>query len=361
MIKINKNGVLHLQTELNKSCGVTRSILRVIKNSHHYEHHVISLGGDALDRFEGYNYKIIKADRNSLIGTMKIFFTLLKYIKQNNIRIIHAHHRYFDLLSFLLKRFTPVKTVTTVHSKVYKKKLFSYKSDKVIVASDAIRMHVMENFNVKPSNINLIPYFVDKSEIKITKIKEEIFSEIGLKQGAPLLGYFGRIDIKEKGVDILLDALKMVTYKIPSTFLILVGNGIDEKILKEIALKEKLPTLFLGNLDHIWNYLNACDIVILPSRVEPFNIVMIEAGFLGKPVIGARVDGIAETLKDHRTGILFSKGNADDLKNKIIELLTDKNLMESIGHNLKDDVQNRFTLENIIPRIEEFYNRLLLQ
>jgi glycosyltransferase involved in cell wall biosynthesis len=358
---INKNGVLHLQTELNKTCGVTRSILRIIKNSHNYEHHVISLGGDALDRFEGYNYKIIHEDRNSFIGTMKIFFTTLHYIKRNNIRIIHAHHRYFDLLSFLLKRFTPVKTVTTVHSKVYKKKLFSYKSDKVIVVSNAIKLHLMENFNINPSDIYLIHNFVDKNEIKIIQNKEEIFSEIGLTQGAPLLGYFGRIDIKEKGVDVLLDALEMVADKIPSIFLILAGNGVDEKILKEIALKKNLPVLFLGNLENIWNYLNACDIVILPSRVEPFNIVMIEAGFLGKPVIGANVDGIAETLKDHRTGILFSKENADDLKNKIIELLTDKNLMERIGHNLMDDIHNRFTIENIIPRIEEFYSRLLLQ
>jgi glycosyltransferase involved in cell wall biosynthesis len=88
---------------------------------------------------------------------------------------------------------------------------------------------------------------------------------------------------------------------------------------------------------------------------------MIEAGFFGKPVIGAKVDGIAETLKDHGTGILFTKENADDLKNKIIELLTDKNLMERIGNNLKDDVHNRFTSENIIPRIEELYTRLLQQ
>jgi glycosyltransferase involved in cell wall biosynthesis len=153
----------------------------------------------------------------------------------------------------------------------------------------------------------------------------------------------------------------MLADKIPSVFLILAGNGVDEKILKQTALKKKLPALFLGSLDNIWNHLNACDIVILPSRIEPFNIVMIEAGFFGKPVIGAKVDGIAETLKDHRTGILFTKENADDLKNKIIELLTDKNLMERIGNNLKDHVHNSFTSENIIPRIEELYTRLLQQ
>ena len=142
---LNKNAVLHLLIELNQTFGVTRSILRVIKNSNNFEHHVIALKGDALDRFEGYNYQIINADRNSFIGSLNIFFRVRHYIKQNNIRIVHAHHRYFDLLSFLLKKFTSVKTVTTVHSLVYKKKLFSYKSDKIIAVSNAIKQHLMES------------------------------------------------------------------------------------------------------------------------------------------------------------------------------------------------------------------------
>lgn len=356
---MNKNAILHLQIELNKTCGVTRSILRIIKNSRNFEHHVISLGGDALDRFDGCNYKIIKADRRSLVGTIKIFLLILRYIKQNDIRIIHAHHRYFDFLSFILKGFTSVKTVTTVHSKVYKRKLFSYKSDRILAVSNAIKLHLMEYFSINPSKIFLISNFVDAKEINITQNKREIFSEIGLSSEARLLGYFGRLDINEKGVDVLLDAIEKVSINIPSVFLILAGSGVDEYKLKDIADKKNLSVLFLGNLDNIWNYMDACEIIILPSRVEPFNLVMIEAGLLGKPVIGANVDGIVEIIKDHKTGILFCKENADDLKNKIIELLTEKNLMEKLGNCLKNEVQIGYTSEKIIPQIEEFYSGLL--
>jgi glycosyltransferase involved in cell wall biosynthesis len=353
--------ILHLQIELNKTCGVTRYISRLIKNSNNLEHHVIALGGDATERFQGFNYKIIDADRNSLIGTIKIFFVLLNYIKKHRINIVHSHHRYFDLLAFLLKRFVSIKTVTTVHSKVFNKKLFSYKSDKIIVVSNAIKQHLMNNFNVSPSDIILMKNFVDQDEVKITQKKEEIFTGIGLNSTTRLVGYFGRLDIREKGVDILLDALKKVKEYVPSVFLILAGNGIDEKILKESALNNNLPALFLGKIDNIWDYINTCEIVILPSRVEPFNLVMIEAGLLSKPVIGANIDGIAETLRDQVNGILFDKENIDDLTNKIIELLSDKIKMETIGRNLKDKVLNEYTSEKVIPLIEEFYNRLLLQ
>jgi glycosyltransferase involved in cell wall biosynthesis len=258
-----------------------------------------------------------------------------------------------------LKGFVSVNTVTTVHSKVYKKKLFSYKSDRIIAVSKAIKLHLIENFNINPSKIFVISNFVDTKENNITKNKDEIFIEIGLAPGTRLLGYFGRLDINEKGVDILLDALEKVLINIPSVFLILAGDGVDAIKLKDMAIKENLPVRFLGNLDNIWNYLNACEIVILPSRVEPFNLVMIEAGLLGKPVIGADVDGISEIIKDHKTGALFCKENVDDLKDNILELFTDQGLKEKIGKSLNNDVQSMYTSEKIIPQIEDFYNRLI--
>ena len=86
---------------------------------------------------------------------------------------------------------------------------------------------------------------------------------------------------------------------------------------------------------------------------------MIESGLLSKPVIGTNVDGISEIIKDHETGALFCKENVDDLRDNIIELLSDKDLMNKIGKNLNIDVQNKYISEKIIPQIEDFYNKLL--
>jgi glycosyltransferase involved in cell wall biosynthesis len=352
-------GILHLQIELNKTCGVTRAILRIIKNSTNYDHHVIALGGNAVDRFKGCRYKLITADRNSILGTVKIFFEIRDYIKNNKIRIVHAHHRYFDLLAFLLKRFTSVRTVTTVHSEVYKKKLLSYKSDEIIAVSNAIKFHLIKNFNLNTSNITFISNFVDVKEIEITKGKEEVFSELGLKKGTEIIGYFGRLDINEKGVDILLDAFEKVSQDNNSVVLILAGDGVDAKELKEIAVRRRLSALFLGNVDNIWNYMNVCDMVVLPSRVEPFNLVMIEAGLLNKPLIGSDVGGIAETIEDNVTGFLFKKENVNELSDRITTLLADKNLMFKLGSNLNNLVLRKFTSEIIIPKIESLYGRLL--
>ena len=122
--------VLQLQTELNLACGVTRTISQIIKNSSsEYEHHLIALGGDGLSRFELINVppKILNLNRASIIGTIKILIFIYKYCEQNSIDIIHSHHRYFDSMVWVLNFFINIKTMTSVHSKVYGKKIFSYK------------------------------------------------------------------------------------------------------------------------------------------------------------------------------------------------------------------------------------------
>ncbi len=104
--------ILHLQTELNLSCGVTRTISQITKNtSRDFEHHLIALDGDGLSRFTdfGFHPTLLKYKRNSVIGAIKIFKSLAKYCKNNSIQIIHSHHRYFDALSKLLKLFLSVK------------------------------------------------------------------------------------------------------------------------------------------------------------------------------------------------------------------------------------------------------------
>ncbi len=100
--------ILHLHTELNLACGITRTITQIVSNSSKSSiYHIISLGGNALNRFEIYNVKLIvfTFDRNTLSGTLKILFALFTYCKKNSVQIVHSHHRYFDTLIWILRPF----------------------------------------------------------------------------------------------------------------------------------------------------------------------------------------------------------------------------------------------------------------
>lgn len=350
-----KPAVLHLQIELNKTCGVTRSIQRIIRHSHNFEHYVIALGGDAVDRFEGTNYKIINADRNSITGTLEIFFTIVRFIIKHKIGIINSHHRYFDLLSTFLKYLTGVNTITTIHSKVYDKKSFSYKADRLIAVSNCIKEHVVSNFKPDAGKITVINNFIDPDEVKIITPKEILLKEMNIPEDSVILGYFGRLDIKEKGVDILIDAFKKAAGEFNNIYLFISGIGVDESILREKAGEMKIPVKFLGAIDNIWDYVYLSDIIILASRIDPFPITMIEAGLAGKAFIGSDADGIPEFIDNYIDGILFCKEDISELYIKMKELISDKSLRIKLGNKLHQKVLSDYVPEKIIPLLEDIY------
>jgi len=352
----NKPGVLHLQIELNKTCGITRSIRRIIGNSSNFEHYVIALGGDAVDRFEGTNCRIINVNRNSIIGSFEILFAIIRFIKKHKIKIINSHHRYFDLMSTILNFFTGVKTITTVHSKVYDKKHFSYKSDHLIAVSNSIKEHIVSNFELEPGKISVINNFIDPDEVTLTIPHDLLLKELDIPEDSVILGYFGRLDIKEKGVDILIDAFEKLAREFNNVYLILGGDGIDEKILREKAGSKKIPVRFLGAVENIWDYVYLSNIIILASRIDPFPLTMIEAGLAGKAFIGSDADGIPEFIDNYTDGILFSKEDVSGLYCKMEELVSDKGLREKLGNNLHQKVLCNYVPGKIIPQLEEIYS-----
>jgi glycosyltransferase involved in cell wall biosynthesis len=350
-----KPAVLHLQIELNITCGVTRSIRRIISNSHNYEHFVIALGGNAVDRFKGTNCLIINADRSSIIGSFEILFTIVRFIKKHKITVVNSHHRYFDLMSTFIKFLTGVKTITTVHSKVYDKKIFSYKADHLIAVSNGIKGHIINNFKMAPEKISVIYNFIDPREVRITVPHALLRKNLKIPEDNVILGYFGRLDINEKGVDLLIKAIEMVIKDFNNVCFILGGDGVDEPILRETVNKLKIPVIFLGAVENIWDYVFLSDIIILASRIDPFPLIMIEAGLASKAFIGSDVDGIPEFIDNYSDGILFSKEDVTELCSKMKELILNKNLRIKLGENLHQKVLSNFVPGKIIPRLEEIY------
>jgi glycosyltransferase involved in cell wall biosynthesis len=76
--------------------------------------------------------------------------------------------------------------------------------------------------------------------------------------------------------------------------------------------------------------LKGCEMLVLPSRNEPFGIVILEAMASGRPVIATRSGGPEEIIIDGQNGLLVEKENAQALAMAILRLLGDKNLQGRI-------------------------------
>ena len=354
--------ILHLQNRLNISCGVSRTIYLIAKNtSSNFNHNVACFDGDGFSRFDSINIKplVLKDYNNSNLGFIIHCLKLYSFCKHNSINIIHSHHRYFDVLAFFLSHILKIKTITSVHSKVYGKKIFSYKANKLIACGNNIKEHIVKIFAIKENRISVIFNSVDPQEIEIKSDLEKIRTEQHIPNEARIIGFAGRFDFQEKGIDILLKAFKGATTKIDGIHLILVGSGINKDEIETFIKMEKIPATIVSAQKNIFDYINIFDVFVLPSRVDPFPLIMLEIGYMKKPLIGSKVDGIVELIENEKTGLLFDSEDVEQLTACIIRVINDKNLSQNLAENLYKKVNENFLSSKMIEQYQEEYKKLL--
>jgi len=358
----NKLNILHLQNYLDITCGVSKTIYLIVKNtSSQFQHFVACLGGDGLSRFNSINTKpaILKDHKKSLLGFIIHYLKLYSFCKKNKINIIHSHHRYFDLLAFILSPFLKVKTVTSVQSKVFGRKLSSYKSDILIACSKTIKNHLLNHYRINEDRIKIIYNMVDTNEKNIIIPKDELLNQLKISTNCFIIGFIGRLCIKEKGIDILLEAIKNLSKDYPNIYLLMIGDGEDKVFVNDFFQKKNIHGNIIPPQIQIFDYYNLLDVLILPSRIEPFGIVVLEAGLMKKTFIGSRVDGIAELIEDNVNGLLFNSGDVEDLTIKIEELYNDREKGERLAENLYKKIMSKYTADQIIPKYYQIYNQLI--
>ncbi|MBN2070322.1 MAG: glycosyltransferase family 4 protein [Candidatus Krumholzibacteriota bacterium] len=163
-----------------------------------------------------------------------------------------------------------------------------------------------------------------------------------------------------KGVDILIDAFKMISHRHSDFALKIVGYCPDPQDYYEMIgdnaniIIEK-PVFY----DEIISEFKNCYCFVLPSRSEGMGRVLIEAMASGKPVIGSKVGGIPFLIRDGENGFLFEKGNASDLAAKLEILLGDESIAKEMGERARQYVEGNLSSEIYIARFKKFLDSLL--
>lgn len=166
---------------------------------------------------------------------------------------------------------------------------------------------------------------------------------------------FGRLTY-EKGFDILLSAFANIANLFPKIDLILAGDGEEraslERTIKGFGLIGRIFITGRATPAEVVRLLNGCELVVIPSREEPFGIVALEAMAAGKPILAARVGGLPEIVD-----IAFNRFFEPNVEN-LTECL--KMSIESIDRMKSDAIANKIgagslTLEKMVERYLEVY------
>ncbi|MDD3579721.1 MAG: glycosyltransferase family 4 protein [Desulfobacca sp.] len=189
----------------------------------------------------------------------------------------------------------------------------------------------------------------------------------------PTVLYVGKLR-ESKGVDLILGAMSRVWRIIPDAVLVLVGGtefgrGRTQRVTafyKELcqqidrAAGRIVLTGFIPPSQMPQAYLLG-DLFVGPSQIaEGLGMVFLEASASGLPIIATRMGGIPEVVKDGLNGVLLEeKDNPDELAQKMVMLLEDRERSRKIGEQGRLWVQQNFAWQKIAQDLEMFYDRII--
>jgi glycosyltransferase involved in cell wall biosynthesis len=163
-------------------------------------------------------------------------------------------------------------------------------------------------------------------------------------------------------VHLLLEAFRMLHAEYPSTFLLIIGGGPELQYLEKMALDMGIVECcaFPGFLSPISDYLPSLDVYVLPAATAGLPMAMLEAMYLGIPVVVADVGGVAEVVEHMRNGILVPGGSAEMIVSGVRKLLVNDDLRARIGTQGKQDVRRSYSLDRYLNAYSRVYLDALL-
>jgi len=168
--------------------------------------------------------------------------------------------------------------------------------------------------------------------------------------------FLGRLDIRVKGIDLLLKAWSLIAKKKRTLPLYIAGGGDRKTIRSTIAEKGLTDIRLLGRLDHLsaMATITRAAFVCIPSRSEGFSLVTAEALALGKPVIVSSIPALKALVPHGIAGLCVPPEDPYLLSKAVERLLSDSTLRRQLAKGARE-LGSRYSWKEVAERQEKFY------
>ena len=315
------------------------------------------------------NCKIVPARRITIrnSGDMRAIIKMIRISRKENIQVIIANSGREYWPAAIAAKIAGTRIILIRHMstplKITTAWMINKMVDKVIAVSSILR-DILIKSGVLPEKIavihNGIPFEkLDAAAAGRSGARKELF----IDDSDIVIGAVGALH-KGKGVYELLDSVRRLAKDYPSLKLLYAGDGPERGRLEEEANKLSMGerVIFTGVRKDIERMYAAMDIFTLPSTSEEaFGMVLIEAMAMGKPVIGTKIGGIPEIIKDGANGVLVPPGDSSALAAAISRYIDNSEFKARMAEEGRRTVQQEFSESVMGEKFEELFRGLGLQ
>ena len=226
-------------------------------------------------------------------------------------------------------------------------------------SSMALRKFLIDELGYPEKKIAAIHDGIDTSKFSIEKPRAEKYDELGIPEAKPVVGIVASL-YPFKGPDLFVDAASIVHNKYPDAVFVMVGEGDErpkvESLIKKYNLEKNV--LMLGYRGDVPEILPIFDISVLASDTEAFPNTLLEASACRKPLVSTDVGGAPEIVIDGYNGFLVPPRDPEQMADRIIRLLSDKQLYQTMAQNARKRVLENFSIEHKVEVFSRFFQQL---
>jgi glycosyltransferase involved in cell wall biosynthesis len=234
-------------------------------------------------------------------------------------------------------------------------------ADRLTTVSKTMKNELKWLYKIPDRKIDVVPNGIVPKRFKRKVEVASIKNKYNISPLDPLILFIGRLTV-QKGPDLLIGAIPKVLKNSPNAKFIIAGEGgMKERLINRVKkLNINKNVRFLGYIpqDDYLNLLNSCDIVCIPSRNEPFGLVLLEAWSAKKPVVTSNVGGLSENITNFKNGIKVNPASAS-ISGGINYFLNNPSKMRKIGEGGYKTVMKGFSWEAIAKTALKSYEKVI--
>jgi glycosyltransferase involved in cell wall biosynthesis len=289
--------------------------------------------------------------------------------------IVHTHGSKAGIVGRLAARGCAARVVHTIHGWghtpddttlrrevfVRLERVMARHTDTLVAVSRDVREEGLRCGIGEPSRYVVIPPLVDLDPVPdFTSARARARTELGIPGGSVVVGWVGRF-VPQKDPTTLVAALADVLHSRGNAFAVLVGDGpLRDEVERGLAAEGVNDrTVFTGVRLDARRLYPAFDVVMHTSRWEGQPMVVQEALAERVPVVASRVAGVGELLVDGGNGYAVGPGNAPELAQRTLDILTGRRLRAPLGDDMMRRLRAVAGADRCVMGHQELYARLL--
>jgi glycosyltransferase involved in cell wall biosynthesis len=300
----------------------------------------------------------------------RIIATIVRAVKEHRIDLIHSHEYKSDLLAWAVSRVHRIPVMTTIHGWIQtntKRRVYVRAGQsvlrwfsRVVAVSDQTKSAILA-CGVPEHKIAVIHNGIVAENYQPEEHAPGFLRQrFDIPDGAPLVGYIGRLS-PEKGQADLLAAAAQLMPQIPQLRIALIGDGPDRDCLQRQAALLGIANrvLFTGHLQDVRPVFRDLDVLALTSHTEGFPNVVLEALCMETPVVANDVGGVREIVEDGVTGVLLPPRSPERIAKALARVLEAPDWARSLALHGKRVVLERFTFRARVAKEEALCRDIL--